>query len=525
MSTTDLAGRVPAILPQPRLASRARRALLGAGCLALLALGACGDEDPVAPAREADTQADSVIVTDSIGDGIDSTLANAETGTTIVPGQDIQAKVNSYPSGTVFTIKAGVHRLQSVTPKSGMKFVGEAGAILSGARLLTTWTRSGGYWVASGQTQQNPIKSVSRGYCLPDHPGCFYPEQLFINDVLQKHVTSLGAVTAGTWYLDYGTDKIYISADPSGKRVEASVSRYAFKGPASNVTITGLKVEKYATPPSEGVVDGSSGPGWVVSNNEVRWNQGKGIKTGGNGMRVTGNNAHHNGQLGIAGWGDNLLVENNEIAYNNTAGFTSGWEAGGSKFVFTNGLIVRGNFSHHNRGAGIHADIDNINALIENNRVEDNEWRGIFYEISYKAVIRNNTARRNGFKIPKTAGLVDGAGILVSNSQNVEIYGNTVEGNRTGIGAYESNRGSGAYGVYDLINLYVHDNTVVQATGRSAGVTQNIGSNNVFTRQNNRFVRNTYDIGTSTKRFRWMNEDLSTSQWKGYGLDVTGTFK
>ena len=78
-------------------------------------------------------------------------------------------------------------------------------------------------------------------------------------------------------------------------------------------------------------------------------------------------------------------MEGNEIAYNNTAGFTTGWEAGGLKFVLTNGLIVRGNFSHHNDGTGIHCDIDCINTLIENNRVEDNNWRGIFYEISYKA--------------------------------------------------------------------------------------------------------------------------------------------
>jgi parallel beta-helix repeat protein len=218
-------------------------------------------------------------------------------------------------------------------------------------------------------------------------------------------------------------------------------------------------------------------------------------------------------------------VEDNEIAYNNTAGFTTGWEAGGSKFVRTDGLVVRGNFAHHNRGAGIHADIDNINALIEGNRVEDNDWRGIFYEISYKAVIRNNTARRNGFNIPKLVGLVDGAGILVSNSQNVEIYGNVVENNRTGIGAYESNRGSGAYGKYDLINLYVHDNSVVQTSGRAAGITQNIGSNAVFTSQNNRYVHNTYDLGTSTRYFRWMNADRTTPEWKGYDQDVTGTFK
>ena len=100
-----------------------------------------------------------------------------------------------------------------------------------------------------------------------------------------------------------------------------------------------------------------------------------------------------------------------------------------------------------------------------------------------------------------------------------------MENNRTGIGAYESDRGSGKYGVYDLWNLNVHHNTVVQPTGRAAGVTQNIGNNAVFTKQNNRFAANTYDLGTNTKYFRWMNADVSTSQWKSYGHDQSGSFK
>lgn len=518
-----------------KLAQRQSRNRSTAWCLAALVALACTQGDPVAPSLgEPVLGADSlgstpndsgiVVVTDSIGDGIDSTLAAAETGTTIYPGQGIQAKVNSYPGGTTFYLKPGVHRLQSIVPKSGNKFIGEAGAILSGARLLTTFTKSGSYWIASGQTQQGSIKPISRSYCLPAQPGCFYPEQLFIGDVLLQHVTSLGAVAPGKWYFDYGADKIYFVDDPRGKKVEASASAFAFKGSASNVTISGLTVEKYATSPSQGTIDGQGAIGWVVKDNQVRWNHGKGIKTGSR-MQILGNHVHHQGQMGIAGYGENLLVQDNEIAYNNTAGFTTGWEAGGSKFVRTSGLIVRGNFSHHNDGAGIHADIDNINALIENNRVEDNNWRGIFYEISYKAIIRNNVARRNGFKLPKLVGLVDGAGILVSNSRDVEIYGNTVENNRTGIGAYESDRGSGKYGVHDLVNLNVHDNTVVQSTGRAAGITQSVGTNAVFTSQNNKFARNTYDLGSTARYFRWMNGDRTTPEWKGYGNDVTGTFR
>jgi hypothetical protein len=120
---------------------------------------------------------------------------------------------------------------------------------------------------------------------------------------------------------------------------------------------------------------------------------------------------------------------------------------------------------------------------------------------------------------------VDGAGILIHDSQNAEIYGNTLEGNFNGIGGIESNRGSGKYGVYNLINLNVHDNTVVQPSGTAAGVAQVVGNNAVYTSQNNHFARDTYDLSSNPKYFRWMNGDRSTAEWKGYGMDVGGTFR
>ena len=53
-------------------------------------------------------------------------------GIAIAPGQSIQSAVNANPAGTTFIIKAGVHRRQSIKPKSGNKFIGESGAVLDG---------------------------------------------------------------------------------------------------------------------------------------------------------------------------------------------------------------------------------------------------------------------------------------------------------------------------------------------------------------------------------------------------------
>src|SRR6266545_6465877 len=103
---------------------------------------------------------------------------------TIVPGGSIQDSVTKYASGTTFLIKAGVHRLQSVTPKSGMSFIGETGTVLSGARLLTTFSQVGSYWVVSGQTQEgvrtSSTKNNGKPICMARFPRCYYPEELFI---------------------------------------------------------------------------------------------------------------------------------------------------------------------------------------------------------------------------------------------------------------------------------------------------------------------------------------------------------
>jgi parallel beta-helix repeat protein len=53
-------------------------------------------------------------------------------GTAISPGDDIQQAVSASPSGTTFIIRSGIHRRQSIRPKSNMSFVGEPGAVLDG---------------------------------------------------------------------------------------------------------------------------------------------------------------------------------------------------------------------------------------------------------------------------------------------------------------------------------------------------------------------------------------------------------
>ncbi len=443
----------------------------------------------------------------------------------VSPGQDIQAMVNANPSGTIFVLRAGIHRLQGIQPKAGNQFHGELGATLTGARLLTTFSREGAYYVAAGQSQEGQV----HGACLADSPRCNRPEELFFDDMRLRHVGSLAEVGPGKWYFDYGADKIYFADDPTGRRVETSVVRTAFAPTADDVTIENLVIEKYATPPQMGAIgDQTPRSRWIVEHNDVRYNHGAGIRLG-SGSVARANLVHHNGQLGISGGGKDLLYERNEVSYNNAAGVDAGWEAGGSKFAFTDGLVVRCNFVHHNEGPGLWTDIDNTNALYERNVVVSNASMGIFHEISYRAVIRDNVVKWNSTGwFP----WLYGSQILISTSSDVEVVGNVVEVAAAGgnaIGVIQQNRGSGTLGAYRGANNYVHDNVVtfladVGITGAAADWdTASFWSSGNNRMDGNRYHRANAELAT-VQAFAWANGLQSWSSLRALGQEARGTF-
>jgi parallel beta-helix repeat protein len=446
----------------------------------------------------------------------DQEAAATDAAVVIYPGTDIQRQVDASAPGSTFLLKSGVHRMQTIRPKEGDAFLGEQGTVLSGARPLTDFVRSGSYWVATGQTQQG---IQNHGVCQPGFPRCTFPEQLFFDSEGLQHVASLGELGPGRWYFDYDADRIYFADDPTWHRVETSVTAMAFAPTADHVTISGLTVERFANIAQQGAIHGEGRSDWVVTNNEVRWNHGTGIRVGAHAV-VRQNYVNNNGQLGISASGADILVENNEIYLNNRARFFTRWEAGGAKFVATSNLVVRGNYSHRNGGPGLWTDIDNVNTLYEYNTTDDNELMGIYHEISDAAVIRNNIVRRNGFGYPDW---IAGAGILVAGSPNVEIYGNYLESNADGIGAVQQNRGSGAYGPHELWNLWVHDNVIASTDGWT-GMVEDVGDAACFTSRNNHFERNQYRLGPKTFYFTWMDNELTEAGWVAYGQDTVGTF-
>jgi hypothetical protein len=439
----------------------------------------------------------------------------AEAATVVItPAGNIASAVKRNPPGTTFLIKPGTYRLEQIMPKDGDKFVGEPGAVLTGAKLLTHFKKSGRIWIATDDTPQGQ----AGGYCDTDSPACGDSENLFIDDRPLRHAGSKQQVGAGSYFFDYTSHQILLGDDPAGKKVEIGVARAAFSGPAQGVIITGLTIEKYAIPAQMGAIGDQAGVvKWTIENNVVRWNHGAAVRAN-SGTRVISNKLYGNGQLGISASGDDVLIEGNEIASNNYAGFAAGWEAGGSKFSRTTDLVVRNNYSHDNKGPGLWTDIDNYRTTYEYNTVVDNDWEGIEHEISYGALVHDNIVKGNG---RTRDNWVWGAQILVQNSSHVDVHDNYVEleTRGDGIAIISQDRGSGSRGRWEAVDNHVHDNIIVigqsfRPDGFDAGVSGVAGDYDVKRLlSENAFDRNAYYVpDLNGAWWRWTRQ----TDWKGF---------
>lgn len=417
----------------------------------------------------------------------------------IWPGTAIQPLVNQNPEGTLFYLRAGVHRLQSITPKNGQVFLGEDGAVLNGAAVVNGFVRDGAHWRAFAAPSAEP----AHGDCNASHPRCREVNDVFVDGRPLDPAASRAGVDETHYFLDPAARALFLGIDPTGRLVEMATATTAFNGNAANVTIRNVTIEKYANRAQLGVVAGGEGTGWTIQDNTVRYNHGVGI-VGGSDCIVRGNRVLWNGQLGVAADGARGLFEDNEIAFNNYRGYYARWEGGGSKFAETADLVVRRNHVHDNFGFGLWTDIDNVRTLYEDNLVTDNQESGIFHEISGSAIIRGNYVARNAKRMNQW---LWGAQILLSNSWDVEVTGNVVivdAAGGNGIALVQQDRGVGPLGLRSTRNNIVSTNRVVyEGPAGLSGIAADFDEARLLN-AGNRFDRNRYEVPAADTPRRWI---------------------
>ena len=507
----------------------------------------------------------------------------------------------------LFRAGAEPYRLNyPIVPRAGQMFYAEPGAILSGAVLIDNnldIKEENNYYVIEnvihdvddellGELYTDDITGEILAVCSEDvnDRGCVNPQDLYIDDVMLYEVPSLSEVSQGKYYVDYNLKKIYFVDDYMDKRVEVSKLPFAFFGSNDDVTIRGFIIEKFASQFQYSAIQGTNvqkdcmndvrksgnnrnripydgscanyggvvgiqknyADDWSIENNEVRWNHAIGITLSDQGY-MKGNKIHHNGQKGLASSGDDLQIIENEVYENpwvengrNVAGFTDKGNftsMGGMKLNDAETAILMKNYFHNNNHVGMWTDGYNIDITYDSNVVVNNSAIGISHEISHDAVIRGNYVKGNGM----IDTFLGDSGIMIHNSDNVEIYGNYVSGNGNGIGVKMQNRGNknvrfdepgddcekcDAMGVCRLlhsVNISIHHNYIDvgsdsrQRTGMVASKNFECNDFKPWTEylnpDNVKFTNNRYIYSNPNNNpFSWGNSTgISYSSWKTLG--------
>jgi hypothetical protein len=194
----------------------------------------------------------------------------------------------------------------------------------------------------------------------------------------------------------------------------------------------------------------------AVGNNQCEPDCGRGIG-GGKNLTVENVRATNNLNQGIGGALPGLVVRNSVLDHNGSYAFSrvDGGKSSAAGVKSVNSLTVINSHIHHNWWNGVWCD-EECNALtVRNSRITDNGKSGIHYEWSTgPTLITGNTIQRNGWNdaVPNRRG-----GLLVVDSTNADVHGNTFGGNFKNIGVE----------VVDFkdrepatSNVSIHDNTM-----------------------------------------------------------------
>lgn len=382
---------------------------------------------------------------------------------TVHPTDNLQTLVTACGANTTFILQPGTHHDSVTSLKSGDVFTSPSGTtadgvIEDGAVTLPlsgqTWTQVtiGGtaYWTTPGGT---PLNSGSLTNCQSAYPACWYTQNLYLNNVDYIHVASLTSVSAGAWYYDFAggdggvVNNIYLTDNPTNATVELGANYNAFtSSTATNITVQGLVIEKYASNIQDGAVEPEAS-GWIVQNNEICLNHANGvsIRPSGNSAQVLNNYIHDNGQFGInVGAVNNGAVTNNVIAHNNIDHTLIGFGAGCCKFTGTN-ILVNYNIVYNNLGDGLWSDVFASGITYDHNIVYNNQADGIRLEISDQQTVTNNVVYGNGLGSPDETG-IGGWQINGVSSSHVVILNNYVTNSIGSLGGVEVTYNSGRDG-------------------------------------------------------------------------------
>ena len=392
-----------------------------------------------------------------------TTGVNTSTGTQQAPLRTLAAALTKATTGTTIVLRRGVYNESLSIPgtKSGVTiqaYPGEA-VWLDGSIVVSNWAASGTTWVATGWKAQFDhwasftTGSNAGGFVSPAYPMAAWPDQVFVDGTQLRQVGSAGGVVSGTFFVDYTAQTLRIGTNPSGHELRASNLSSAFTVSATNVTLRGFGVRRYANSLPKGGAIYLARSGDAVENVVV-----SDMATQGISMYKSNANLNHvsvirAGMTGISGYlADGSTVRNSVITQSNSEHFNKAPSSAGMKIAQSHNIIIRNNdvsggYTTH----GIWLDISCIGFTIVGNTVKNNGAApAIQVELSATGTVANNV-------------IVGGTtGVYIFDSSAVKVFNNTFSLNSSGsVYVSQDGRRAAASGYPDPICTWVVKNITV----------------------------------------------------------------
>ena len=210
-----------------------------------------------------------------------------------------------------------------------------------------------------------------------------------------------GDMIPGSFYYDIEAKKLYAwlkdGSNPNQHLMEAAV-RYSLVqvGELEFIRVTGL-VLRHGNNQSSKFALNLQGRHCIVEDVDQAWHAYGGIHVGGEYLTVSRCTFNHNGNMGMNARRRGHRILDCETSYNNYRDWSSGWSAGGCKFIpYCHDMVVKGHVAHHNNGDGVWFDSWGSGVTIEGCHLYRNSGCGIHYEICSRGIIKNNVIYENG---------------------------------------------------------------------------------------------------------------------------------
>ncbi|MGW6175017.1 right-handed parallel beta-helix repeat-containing protein [Arthrobacter sp. NPDC055138] len=413
---------------------------LGLLCLpSTLSAPSAGGEDPTsvsAAAAAVAAAAQPLVVSPEGSDDAAGTLA--------APLGSVRAAVARAATGQTIVLRAGsYHEFVTIPPDKKLilrSYPGEE-VWLDGSVPVTGFARHGGVYTVEGWTTEfDASPTYKRGapdgtsqgwqFVSDKHPMAAHPDQVWIDGVPQRQVGSRPEVVAGTFYVDYAGDRLYLGSAPRDGTVRASTLGRALSIQGAGSELHGVGVRRYATSvPQMGAVTVEA-PHAVLDEVVITANATTGLFVGAADASLRNVTLAGNGMLGAAAtYADGLQVSGLLAERNNTEHFNTSPVSGGAKIGRSRGLEISDSVFRDNDGPGLWLDESVFDSAIHGNDVLDNSGYGLALELSAKADVVNNVIAGNS-----------GHGLKVNNTSDVRIWNNTISAEGRAINIVQDGR-------------------------------------------------------------------------------------